>query len=263
MGEAINELVRKGEISAPIAMGRDHLDTGSVASPYRETEKMLDGSDAVADWPILNALLNTASGATWVSFHHGGGVGMGYSLHAGQVTVADGTEMAARKIARVLNNDPGLGVARHADAGYELAQQTARERGIRNSDGGEMTVTESLAIVNIGQLVTLAGPARPRVGAELRELGIIANAALLIEDGRIVAADPIRRLKSKMPPARSRGRCGGPLRHAGLRGCAHASGLCGQPRRRVRAAHCRRQLSADRRCRRRHSEHGAGNPRRL
>jgi urocanate hydratase len=131
MGEAINELVRKGEIAAPIAMGRDHLDTGSVASPYRETEKMLDGSDAVADWPILNALLNTASGATWVSFHHGGGVGIGYSLHAGQVTVADGTEMAARKIARVLNNDPGLGVVRHADAGYELAQQTARERGIQ------------------------------------------------------------------------------------------------------------------------------------
>ena len=130
MGEAINDLVRKGEISAPIAIGRDHLDTGSVASPYRETEKMLDGSDAVADWPILNALLNTASGATWVSFHHGGGVGMGYSLHAGQVTVADGTQMAARKIARVLNNDPGLGVARHADAGYELAQRTARERGI-------------------------------------------------------------------------------------------------------------------------------------
>ena len=130
MGLAINELVRKGEISAPIAMGRDHLDTGSVASPYRETEKMLDGSDAVADWPILNALLNTASGATWVSFHHGGGVGMGYSLHAGQVTVADGTDDAARRIARVLNNDPGLGVVRHADAGYELARTTARNRGI-------------------------------------------------------------------------------------------------------------------------------------
>ena len=130
MGLAINELVRKGEISAPVAIGRDHLDTGSVASPYRETEKMLDGSDAVADWPVLNALLNTASGATWVSFHHGGGVGMGYSLHAGQVTVADGTDMAARKIARVLNNDPGLGVARHADAGYDLARQTARERDI-------------------------------------------------------------------------------------------------------------------------------------
>ncbi|KAA6462111.1 urocanate hydratase [Acidobacteria bacterium AB60] len=131
MGEAMNELVRKGELSAPVAIGRDHLDTGSVASPYRETEKMLDGSDAVADWPVLNALLNTASGATWVSFHHGGGVGMGYSLHAGQVTVADGTENAGRRIVRVLNNDPALGVARHADAGYELAQQTARERGLR------------------------------------------------------------------------------------------------------------------------------------
>jgi urocanate hydratase len=131
MGLAMNELVRKGELRAPVAIGRDHLDTGSVASPYRETEKMLDGSDAVADWPILNALLNTASGASWVSFHHGGGVGMGFSLHAGQVTVADGTENAARRIARVLNNDPGIGVARHADAGYELARETARERGIR------------------------------------------------------------------------------------------------------------------------------------
>ncbi len=131
MGEAINDLVRKGEISAPIAIGRDHLDTGSVASPYRETEKMLDGSDAVADWPVLNALLNTASGATWVSFHHGGGVGMGYSLHAGQVTVADGSDNAALRLARVLNNDPGIGVVRHADAGYDLARQTARERGIR------------------------------------------------------------------------------------------------------------------------------------
>jgi urocanate hydratase len=130
MGEAMNDFVKKGKISAPIAIGRDHLDTGSVASPYRETEKMLDGSDAVADWPILNALLNTASGATWVSFHHGGGVGMGYSLHAGQVTVADGTELASRKIARVLNNDPGIGVARHADAGYDSAQQTAKEKGI-------------------------------------------------------------------------------------------------------------------------------------
>ena len=130
MGLAINDLVRKGEISAPIAIGRDHLDTGSVASPYRETEKMLDGSDAVADWPILNAMLNTASGASWVSFHHGGGVGMGYSLHAGQVTVADGSDNAARRIARVLNNDPGIGVARHADAGYELARKTARERGV-------------------------------------------------------------------------------------------------------------------------------------
>jgi len=131
MGEAINDLVKRGIISAPVAIGRDHLDTGSVASPYRETEKMMDGSDAVADWPLLNFALNAVSGATWVSFHHGGGVGMGFSLHAGQVTVADGTEMAARKIARVLNNDPGIGVARHADAGYGLAQETAREKGIR------------------------------------------------------------------------------------------------------------------------------------
>lgn len=130
MGEAMNELVRKGELSAPVAIGRDHLDTGSVASPYRETERMLDGSDAVADWPILNALLNTASGASWVSFHHGGGVGMGYSLHAGQVTVADGSDNAQKRIRRVLNNDPGLGVVRHADAGYALAQKTARDKGI-------------------------------------------------------------------------------------------------------------------------------------
>jgi len=130
MGEAMNDLVKQGQISAPLAIGRDHLDTGSVASPYRETEKMLDGSDAVADWPLLNFALNTASGASWVSFHHGGGVGMGYSLHAGQVTVADGSENAKRRIERVLNNDPGIGVARHADAGYELAQKTAREKGI-------------------------------------------------------------------------------------------------------------------------------------
>src|SRR6201988_3659801 len=130
MGLAINELVHKGEISAPIAIGRDHLDTGSVASPYRETEKMLDGSDAIADWPILNALLNTASGATWVSFHHGGGVGMGYSQHAGMVIVCDGTETAARRIERVLWNDPASGVMRHADAGYEAALACAREQGL-------------------------------------------------------------------------------------------------------------------------------------
>ena len=119
MGEAMNDMVRTGELEAPIAIGRDHLDTGSVASPYRETEAMKDGSDAVADWPLLNALLNTACGARWVSFHHGGGVGIGYSLHAGQVTVADGTDEAARRLNRVLTNDPGIGVARHVDAGYE------------------------------------------------------------------------------------------------------------------------------------------------
>jgi len=130
MGEAINELVRRGELSAPIAIGRDHLDTGSVASPFRETEAMKDGSDAVADWPILNALLNTASGASWVSFHHGGGVGIGYSLHAGQVSVADGTNEASKRLNRVLTNDPGIGVARHVDAGYEAAEEAARAKGI-------------------------------------------------------------------------------------------------------------------------------------
>lgn len=130
-GLAINELVRKGEIKAPIVIGRDHLDCGSVASPYRETESMKDGSDAIADWPILNALLNTASGASWVSFHHGGGVGIGYALHAGQVIVADGTDLTARKLDRVLTNDPGIGVARHADAGYEKAIEIAKERGIK------------------------------------------------------------------------------------------------------------------------------------
>ncbi len=130
-GLKFNEMVRSGEISAPIVIGRDHLDSGSVASPYRETESMKDGSDAIADWPLLNALLNTASGATWVSIHHGGGVGIGRSIHAGQVTVADGTDLAAQKIERVLTNDPGTGVMRHVDAGYERAEEVARERGLR------------------------------------------------------------------------------------------------------------------------------------
>ena len=138
-GLALNDLVAKGEVQAPIVIGRDHLDTGSVASPFRETEGMRDGSDAIADWPILNALLNTASGASWVSFHHGGGVGMGNALHAGQVIVADGTEAAAVRLRRVLTNDPGIGVVRHADAGYEEAIATAREHDLeipmRDSDG--------------------------------------------------------------------------------------------------------------------------------
>jgi urocanate hydratase len=130
LGLAFNRMVRDGELKAPIVIGRDHLDSGSVASPNRETEGMLDGSDAVADWPVLNALLNTASGASWVSFHHGGGVGMGYSLHAGVVIVADGSERAERQLERVLINDPGTGVMRHADAGYEYAIEVARERGL-------------------------------------------------------------------------------------------------------------------------------------
>jgi urocanate hydratase len=130
-GVAMNQLVARGEVSAPIVIGRDHLDTGSVASPFRETEAMKDGSDAVADWPILNALLNTASGASWVSFHHGGGVGMGAALHAGQVLVADGTPEMEERIQRVLTNDPGIGVARHADAGYEEAWETVRAQGLK------------------------------------------------------------------------------------------------------------------------------------
>ncbi|HEV2235681.1 MAG TPA: urocanate hydratase [Ktedonobacterales bacterium] len=130
-GLAFNDLVRRGEVGAPIVIGRDHLDSGSVASPYRETESMRDGSDAIADWPILNALLNTASGATWVSFHHGGGVGIGYSLHAGMVVVADGSDEADARLARVLSNDPGTGVIRHVDAGYDEAVATAKARGVR------------------------------------------------------------------------------------------------------------------------------------
>ncbi|MGD8319334.1 MAG: urocanate hydratase [Gemmatimonadota bacterium] len=136
-GTAINDLVASGEISAPVVIGRDHLDTGSVASPFRETEGMKDGTDAVADWPILNALLNTASGASWVSFHHGGGVGIGNSLHAGQVLVADGTPEMRVRIERVLTNDPGIGVARHVDAGYALARETAEREGIRIPMMGE------------------------------------------------------------------------------------------------------------------------------
>ncbi|GAB2766284.1 urocanate hydratase [Amycolatopsis magusensis] len=130
-GVRFNEMVASGELTAPVVIGRDHLDSGSVASPYRETEGMADGSDAIADWPLLNAMVNTASGASWVSIHHGGGVGMGRSIHAGQVCVADGTELAGRKIERVLTNDPGMGVIRHVDAGYERAAEVAGERGVR------------------------------------------------------------------------------------------------------------------------------------
>jgi urocanate hydratase len=130
-GVRFNEMVRSGELSGPIVIGRDHLDAGSVASPNRETESMRDGSDAIADWPILNALVNTAAGAHWVSVHHGGGVGIGYSIHAGMVVVADGTDEAAERLERVLTTDPGMGVVRHADAGYERAVEVARQRGIR------------------------------------------------------------------------------------------------------------------------------------
>jgi len=130
LGLAFNEMVASGELAGPIVIGRDHLDSGSVASPNRETEAMRDGSDAVSDWPLLNALLNTAGGATWVSLHHGGGVGMGYSQHAGVVIVCDGTDDAHARLGRVLRNDPATGVMRHADAGYEIAKNCARENGL-------------------------------------------------------------------------------------------------------------------------------------
>jgi urocanate hydratase len=136
-GQIINEMVAKGELSAPIVIGRDHLDCGSVASPNRETEGMKDGSDTVADWPILNAMINSVNGASWVSVHHGGGVGMGYSLHAGMVIVADGTEAAAKRLERVLTSDPGMGIVRHVDAGYDLAKQTAKRHGINIPMMGE------------------------------------------------------------------------------------------------------------------------------
>jgi urocanate hydratase len=130
-GVAMNELVRRGEISAPIVIGRDHLDTGSVASPFRETEGMIDGSDAIADWPLLNALVNTAAGASWISIHNGGGVGIGYSQHAGMVVVADGTDNSRRRLERVLTSDPGMGIIRHADAGYSKAIEFAKSHGVK------------------------------------------------------------------------------------------------------------------------------------
>ena len=130
-GKIINDMVAKGELKAPIVIGRDHLDSGSVASPNRETEGMLDGSDAVADWPLLNAMINSVGGASWVSIHHGGGVGMGYSIHAGMVIVADGTKESELRLERVLTTDPGMGIARHVDAGYELAKKAAKKYGIQ------------------------------------------------------------------------------------------------------------------------------------
>ena len=157
MGLAINELVRNGELKAPIVIGRDHLDCGSVASPNRETEAMKDGSDAVGDWAVLNALINTASGASWVSFHHGGGVGMGYSLHAGMVAVADGSILAEQRLSRVLTSDPGMGIIRHADAGYEKAAQVAEEQDIMipMKRSGNMPKQIDTILTNIGQLLTM------------------------------------------------------------------------------------------------------------
>ena len=172
LGLRFNEMVRSGEISAPIVIGRDHLDSGSVASPYRETEAMADGSDAIADWPLLNALVNTASGATWVSIHHGGGVGIGRSIHAGMVCLADGTDLAAEKLDRVLTSDPGTGVIRHADAGYDRALEVARERGDQGADERSATrprrpdgLVSVLGVLDVGH-PTLREPARPLTADE-------------------------------------------------------------------------------------------------
>ena len=177
LGLAFNEMVRNGEVSAPIVIGRDHLDSGSVASPNRETESMKDGSDAISDWPLLNALLNTACGATWVSLHHGGGVGMGYSQHAGMVIVADGTDDAARRLERVLWNDPGTGVMRHADAGYEIAIDCAREQGL-DLPMGECDEAQSRGHIDLDMLRQLWSGAEARLDdasmqrvAELRRRG--------------------------------------------------------------------------------------------
>ena len=199
-GLAINELVRSGEISAPIVIGRDHLDTGSVASPYRETEGMLDGSDAIADWPLLNALVNTAAGASWVSIHNGGGVGIGYSQHAGMVVVADGTDEAARRLERVLTTDPGMGVLRHVDAGYAIAERVRRERNSPSANAGRrMTLGSSHRRVRAasGELLAAGDAGRACSSAsrpEMRELAIISDGAMLVRAGRIAAVGARSRL---------------------------------------------------------------------
>jgi len=178
-GLAINEMVRNGELKAPVVIGRDHLDSGSVASPNRETEAMRDGSDAVSDWPLLNALLNTASGATWVSLHHGGGVGMGFSQHSGMVIVCDGSTEADRRLERVLWNDPATGVMRHADAGYEIALDCAREHGLRRASrrcAAVRAISESLnytwskEFLEVGKQRLAGDTARQATSPEVKEL---------------------------------------------------------------------------------------------
>ena len=190
-GLKFNEMVASGELKAPIVIGRDHLDSGSVASPNRETEAMHDGSDAIADWPLLNALINAVGGATWVSIHHGGGVGIGYSIHAGQVIVADGTPEAARRLERVLTTDPGMGVVRHADAGYPEAIDFARGHGV-NIPMLDQTAVNIDLLIHDAQLVTCAGPDGPKRGAAMRDVGLIDEGALAIHDGTIVALGPTR-----------------------------------------------------------------------
>ena len=214
-GERFNEMVASGELSAPVVIGRDHLDAGSVASPHRETEAMIDGSDAIADWPLLNALLNTASGASWVSLHHGGGVGIGRSIHAGQVCVADGSELAGRKIARVLTNDPGTGVIRHADAGYPRALEVADERGVRiplretrreRRERSSPTSTTSAAtpVAAAGRATSATTPSRP--AGVVRRAGRAARACRCETDaqpqpvGLVGRPRGSRRRRHRQPP---------------------------------------------------------------
>ena len=193
LGMRFNEMVRRGELAAPIVIGRDHLDSGSVASPYRETEAMADGSDAIADWPLLNALVNTSSGATWVSIHHGGGVGIGRSIHAGMVALADGTDLAAAKLERVLTNDPGTGVMRHADAGYDRAHRgRGRARRAHPDDGVLMRVEGDFerrrrgVRPRRGVAPSTSALAREAIDANLADLSPRAKRASADDDGAFV-----------------------------------------------------------------------------
>ena len=235
-GKIINDMVASGELSAPIVIGRDHLDSGSVASPNRETEAMKDGSDVVSDWPILNAMINAVGGATWVSVHHGGGVGMGYSQHAGMVIVADGTKEAEVRLERVLTSDPGMGIARHVDAGYDLAIQTAKEKGVNIPMMEGEKFLKPLWIKHAAQLATIAGKNEPRKREEMSELGIIEDGSVWIEDGVIAAIGTTEELERQYRRPCIRGghhRCDRPSGDTGPRRSAYACRLWWQPRARI------------------------------
>ena len=255
-GLAFNELVARGEVKAPIVIGRDHLDAGSVASPYRETEAMADGSDAIADWPILNALLNVASGASWVSVHHGGGVGIGRSIHAGVVVVADGSEEAARRVELVLTNDPGTGVMRHADAGYDQARQVAAERGLDLP--GVTGVRADFLLTGAGQLVTCD----PGLGEG--PLGLVERGAVAAAGGRVVYAGP--EAGAGRPGGGRRRHPGGRRRAGGaprVRGRPHPPGVRRRPGGGVRGPAARGRLRGGAGRRGRHQPHRPRDPGRL
>ena len=276
LGLAFNEMVAKGELKAPIVIGRDHLDSGSVASPNRETEAMRDGSDAVADWPLLNALLNTASGATWVSMHHGGGVGMGYSQHSGVVIVCDGTPAAARRIERVLWNDPATGVMRHADAGYEIAIDCAREPGARTAVPGRLMAAANPGHSNMTEASKLWRNARLATCDD--SMRVIEHGAMITTGDRIAWIGPEAQIPAAGAIGVGSGAAAGlssPGCHCALRGARrrrgldhpgshrlpHAPGVCRQPRRRVRATAARSLLRRDRSRRWRDPLHHAGGAR--